>query len=92
MLAGELDHELGEDVDHDVVTTRERVLEEAHPLLHGEERRLVLRVLDDSDDDAIEDRRRALDDVDVPVRDGVVATWADRSDHRARYTVIRAEP
>ena len=91
VLARELDDELGEDVDDDVVAARERVLEERDPLLDGEERLLVRRVADDADDDAVEDRRRAPDDVDVPVRDGVVAAWADRCDHREN-TVIRAEP
>ncbi len=84
MLAGEVDDELREDVDDDVVELAERVLEERDPLLDREERLLVRGVADDADDDPVEDRRRAADDVDVPVRDGVVAAWADCCDHRRR--------
>ncbi len=49
------------------------------------------RIADDADDDAVEDRRRAAYDVDVPVRDGVVRAGADGCYHREN-TVIRAEP
>ena len=91
MLAGEVDHELREHVDDDVVELAERTLEERDALLDRKERLLVERVTDDADDDAVEDRRRAADDIDVPVRDGVVAAWADGGDHREK-TVMRAEP
>ena len=91
MLAGEVDDELGEHVDDDVVAACERVLEERDPLLDREERLLVGRIADDADDDAVEDARRASDDVDVPVRDGVVRAWADGC-HHCENTVIRAEP
>ena len=74
MLAGEVDDELREDVDDDVLELAERALEERDALLDRKERLLVERVADDADDDAVEDRRRAADDVDVPVRDGVVAS------------------
>ena len=46
-----------------------------------EERRLVVRIADDADDDPVEDPRRARDHVDVPVRDGVVRAGVDRGDH-----------
>jgi hypothetical protein len=91
VLAGEVDHELGEDVDDDVVEVGERRLEKRHALLDAEERLLVQRVTHDAHDDAVEDRRRPLDDVDVPVRDGVVGAWADCGNHREN-TVMRAEP
>src|SRR5919106_341765 len=78
--ARELDDELREDVDLDVVLARERVLEKTHPLLDREQRLLVQRVADDADDDALEDRRRAPDDVEVPVRDWVVAAGANGGD------------
>ena len=82
VLACELDDELGEHVDDDVLEASERVLEERDALLDGEERLLVRGIADDADDDPVEDRRGAPDHVDVAVRDGVVAPWADCSDHR----------
>ena len=88
----ELDDELGEHVDHDVVELAERILEEGDALLDREQRVLVGRVADDADDDTVEDRRGAADDVDVPVRDGVVASGADCARHRVVKTLIRAEP
>ena len=91
MLAREVDDELGEDVDDDVLAGREGVLEECDTLLDGEERLLVRRVADDADHDPVEDRRRPLDDVDVTVRDWVVAAGADGRD-QCENTVIRAEP
>ena len=45
----------------------------------------------DSDDDAVEDRGRTANDVDMPVRDGVVRAGADGCYH-LENTVIRAEP
>ena len=69
----------------------EGVLEECDTLLDGEERLLVRRVADDAHDDPVEDRRRPLDDVDMPVRDWVVAAGADGRD-QCENTVIRAEP
>ena len=91
MLARELDDELGEDVDDDVAAAPEGVLEERDALLDGEERLLVRRIAYDTDDDPVEDHRRAADDVDVPVGDGVVGPGADGCYHREN-TVIRAEP
>ena len=67
----------------------EGVLEERDALLDREERLLVRRVADDADDDAVEDRRRTPDDVDVAVRDGVVAPWADCRDHREKTVIAR---
>ena len=52
----------------------------SHPLLDREHRLLVLRVADDADDDAVEDPRGARDDVEVAVRDRVVAPRADGGD------------
>ena len=99
MLAGELDDELGEHVDLDVRDVRrgERLLEERHTLLDGEHRPLVGGVADDPDDDAIEDLGRTADDVDVPVRDRVVAARTDGDDgvavaHGASNTVSCVEP
>ena len=66
--------------------------QEADPLVEGEHRRLVLRVADDADDDAVEDLGGASDHVDVPVRDGVVRAGVDRGDHSASKSVRRAEP
>jgi len=91
VLPRELDDQFGEHVDDDVLARRERVLEEGDPLLDREERLLVRRVTDDADDDAVEDRGRAPDDVDVPVRDGIVRARTDGCYHREN-TVIRAEP
>jgi hypothetical protein len=97
--AGELDDELREDVDLDVAEVFERALEERHAFLDRERRLLVLRRADDADDDAVEDRRGARDDVEVAVRDRVVRARADRRDglrvahdSGASNTVIRAEP
>ena len=59
MLAREVDHELGEDVDDDVLEIGQRVLEERDALFEREQRLLVLRVADDAHDDAVEDRGRA---------------------------------
>ena len=53
---GELDDELGEDVDLDVVLFAQRLLEERDALLDREHRLLVARLADDADDDAVEDR------------------------------------
>ena len=91
MLARKVDDELGEDVHDDVVELCERPLEKGDPLLHRKQRLLVERVTDDADDDSVEDPGCAADDVDVPVRDGVVASWADGRDHLEK-TVMRAEP
>ena len=57
-LAGEVDDELGEDVDLDVVEAVERVAQELDALVEREHRLLVLRLADDADDDAVEDVRR----------------------------------
>ena len=70
---------------------RERILEERDALLDREERLLVGGIAHDSDDDAIEDRGRTANDVDMPVRDGVVRAGADGCYH-LENTVIRAEP
>ena len=51
-------------------------------LLDREHRLLVLRVADDADDDALEDPGGARDDVEVAVRDRVVAPRADGGDRR----------
>ena len=67
-----------------VTCSRERLLEKRDALLDGEHRSLVLRIADDADDDAVEDLRRPADDVDVAVRDRVVAARADRDDRRRR--------
>ena len=91
MLASELDDELGEHVDDDVARAGKGVLEEVDTLFDREQRRLVRRVAHDTHDHPVEDRGRATDDVNVAVRDGVVAPWADCCDHREK-TVIRAEP
>ena len=53
--AGELDDELLEDVDLDVLDRRDGLAEQLDALLDREQRRLVLRIADDSDDDAVED-------------------------------------
>ena len=81
--AGELDHELGEDLDLDVRVLAQGVLEELDALLDREERLLVPRLADDADDDALEDPRGPHDDVQVAVRDRVVGARADRGDRLA---------
>src|SRR6476469_3875521 len=91
-LVGEVDDELREDVDLDVGKISEHLPQEADALVEREHRRLVGRVADDSDDDAVEDSRRASDHVDVPVRDRVVGAWCDRGDHWCSNTVTRVEP
>ena len=80
-LVREVDDELAEYVDLDVREIRERVVQELHALLDREHRLLVVRVADDTDDDAVEDARRARDHVEMPVGDGVVRAGADRGDH-----------
>ena len=80
--AREVDDELGEDVDLDVVEVGERLLQEPDALLEREQRLSCGAAADDADDDAVEDRRRARDHVEVPERHGVVRAWADRGDHR----------
>ena len=79
MLAGELDEQVGEDLDLDVVEVGGRVLEERLALL-GREQRLLLahRLVDDPDDDPVEYLRGAPDDVQMTVGDRVVAARADR--------------
>jgi hypothetical protein len=94
---GEFDHELGEDVDLDVVAASERILQERHSLLDGEHGLLVLRVADDADDDPLEDAGGPGDDVEVPVRHGVVTPRADGGDrrgvaHAPSKSVTRTEP
>ena len=88
----EVDDELGEDVDLDVVEPGERLTQERDALVEREHRRLVLGIADDPDDDAVEDLGRALDHVDVPVRDGVLVAGVDRGDHSASKSVSRVEP
>jgi hypothetical protein len=77
--------------------TVEGVSQEVDSLLHGEHRLLVLRVAHHADDDAVEDRCRARDDVEVAIRHRVVRPRADSGDgrsllHCARKTVTRADP
>src|SRR5690606_8068854 len=50
---------------------REGVLDELLALLQGEQRLTLLRVPHRRDDDAVEQARRGLDDLDVPVVDRV---------------------
>src|SRR5207253_2608041 len=69
----------------------ERVLEELDALGNRKERRLVMRVVDDADDDAVEDLRGSRDDVDVAVRDRVIGAGVDSGDHSSN-SVSRAEP
>ncbi len=90
--AGEVDDQLGEDVHLDVAVLVQGVAEELDALLDGEHRPLVVRVADDADDDAVEDAGRALDHVQVAVRDGVVAAGTDRGRHSCSNSVRRAEP
>src|SRR5205823_7480169 len=91
-LARELDHQLGEDVDLDVLEPGEGFTEEADPFLQREHRLLVRRAADDADDDPVEDVGGAPDHVDVAVRDRVVRAWCDRRDHSCSKTVTRVEP
>ena len=91
----ELDDELGEDVHLDVVLGAQGLLEEADALLDREHRLLVARLADDADDDPVEDRGGARDDVEVAERDRVVAPGADRGAevaHACSKSVRRAEP
>ncbi len=83
MLPREVDHELAEHVDDDVFELGEGILEEGDSLLDAEQRLLVGRVADDTDDDLVEDCGRAADNVDVPERDRVERAGADRDDGRA---------
>ena len=68
----------------------ERASSKCDTLLDGEERLLVRRVADDATTTGRRSRR-PLDDVDVTVRDRVVAAGADGRD-QCENTVIRAEP
>ena len=73
-FAGELDQEVGEDPHLDVGEVGGRFLDERLALLGGEQRLLLAdRVVDDADDDPLEDRGGAGDDVEVAVGDRVVA-------------------
>jgi hypothetical protein len=67
-------------LDLDVGELCGRLADQGLTLLGGEQR-LVLadRVVDDADDDPLEDLRGALDDVQVPVGDRVIAARADHS-------------
>jgi hypothetical protein len=87
----EVDDELAEDGDLHVRQLGERLAQEPHPLVEREQRRLVLRAADHTDDDAVEDRRRAADHVDVAERDGIVGPGTDGGDHGSK-SVRRAEP
>jgi hypothetical protein len=89
-LARELDDELAKHVDLDVRETADGVAQEVDAFFDREHGLLVRWDTDDSDDDAVEDARRARDHVDVPVRHRVVGAGADRGDHP--YTVMRAAP
>ncbi len=81
--AGEVDDELGEDVDLDVLEPASSASSRnATRSSTREHRLLVVRVADDADDDAVEDRGGARDHVDVADRDRVVRAGADRGDHR----------
>jgi hypothetical protein len=87
-----VDDELREDFDLDVLEAGESLAQKADPLVEGEHRLLVLRGADDADDDAVEDRGRARDHVDVAVRDRVVGARVDRCDHSCSKIVSRAAP
>src|SRR5579862_7417248 len=88
---GEVDGELAEDVDLDVRRTHECLAQELDPLRHCEHRRLVVRIADDTDHEAVEDLGGTRDHVEMPVRDGIVGAGVDRGDHLVNR-VSRAEP
>jgi len=89
--AREVDDELGEHVHLDVGDVGGRLLHVVHALLDRERRLLVRGLADHADDDPVEDRRGAADDVDVPERHRVVRAGIDRRDHNSNR-VRRAEP
>src|SRR3989442_1022673 len=84
---GKVDDQLGEDVHLHVVEAPDRFVQEADALLDREHRRLVVRVADDADDDAVEDPGRARDHVDVAVRDRVITAWTVGPAHARANTV-----
>ena len=55
----------------------QRLVQEADALLDAEHRPLVVRIADHADDDAVEDRRGARDDVEVAEGDRVIGPRAD---------------
>ena len=73
------------------VVDRQDLLLDRRPLLDRERRLLVVRVADDADDDPLEDRRGAVDDVEVTVGDRVVRARVDRDRHGSKR-VMRAAP
>src|SRR3954466_4173600 len=76
--AREVDDQDAERLCPDVAELRGGLLDERHTLLDSEDR-LVLADghVDHGDDDLVELRRGASDDVEVPVGDRVVAAWTD---------------
>jgi len=69
--------EVGERLDADVGDVRERLPEQGHAVVDRDQRLLVLRAAHHADDDLVEHRGGAPDDVDVAERDGVVGPRAD---------------
>src|SRR5205814_9251522 len=90
--ARKVDHELGEDVDLDVLQPVERLVQECDALVEGEHGLLVLRPADDADHEPVEDAGGPLNHVDVAVRDRVEGTWVDGCDHGCWNSVMRAAP
>src|SRR3977135_1793494 len=71
----------GEGCTLDVCDFPESVLEKAEPLLQRKER-LLLVVVGDGDDDFIEQFSRAIDDIEVSVRDRIEAAGVNgAADH-----------
>src|SRR5262249_54487515 len=69
-----------------------RLLDELDALGDVEHRRLVLRVVHDAHDNAVEDTRGARDHIDVTVRHGVIGPGIDGGDHVLSNSVRRADP
>jgi hypothetical protein len=74
----EVDDQLGEDLDLNVVEVGHSAANEVASFLDGEQRLLVPRIAHNGNNDLPEGPSSAPDDVEVPVRDGVVASRADR--------------
>jgi hypothetical protein len=86
LAAGVVDQQALEGVDLNVGQVSADLAEHLHPLLHGEER-IFLRVEQQGDDQAVEEARGPLDEVEVAVGDRVERPRVDGGDfrHRGRF-------
>ena len=89
-LLGDVDDELGEVHHLDVVEVGERLADHLLALVEGEERLALLRVADGADDDLVEEERRRLDELAVPVVERVERPRIEHGGHRALWCSARS--